>query len=210
MTPPASRNPIRRHRRASRSLLAIATSAFCLLALAGAAPAGQGGALTRLLLTPGEETGFVPDGPVHAQATARAYAGGFPARRAAVLRELRRVGFRAALYQLQTGAGGAQGTSAVVEVDSPAHASTLLRFKVALNVRQNPGATITRYTVRGIPGALGFTAVSPGGGGASNAQWAQGDCVVEVGDYRPAGSGDLSRPVIAGARAIHRRTLGRC
>lgn len=179
------------------------------LLIAGAAAASTS-ALDSLLLRAGDAPGFTPHGPIHRITRARTWAMSFPKSiRRAALTEAHAVGLRAIIYQLQTGSGGAQGTSAVDEVSSPANARKLLRFEVRRDIAANAPAKITRYTVRGITGSLGFTATVADHGGASNAQWVQGDCVLEVGDFRPA-SGALTAPVVKGAQAIHRRTHDSC
>jgi hypothetical protein len=67
-----------------------------------------------------------------------------------------------------------------------------------------PVANLRFFTVRGIPGARGWTASEPQVG---NVEWVQGRCVFVIGN---AGPGPFVGPLSAGVRAIYERTDGKC
>src|SRR3954447_5619825 len=193
-----------------RMLLGIIAASFTV----AAAPAVGAPALTRLLLRAGEETGFVPNGKPQVSRTARAFLSverGDKGYRAD-LRRLRAAGFRSGARLMMVAANGdpdPEGLSLVIELKSARVARKEAAAELAGAIRAQGKATIKRFTVPGVSGAKGFTATAPGrSGGAANAIFTEGHCVLLVG---AAGlSGDLAAPVKAGVKAIHRRAHGRC
>jgi hypothetical protein len=96
---------------------------------------------------------------------------------------------------------------------SPAVAAKELAYELKSDIAaQGKSATIHRFAIAGVPGAVGFTATEhhhPGG--ASNVLWREGSCVLLVGDFLPHGSSvALTAPVTAGTLAVDRRTAGSC
>jgi hypothetical protein len=60
------------------------------------------------------------------------------------------------------------------------------------------------FTVRGVPGARGWTASEPRVG---NVLWVQGRCMFVLGNQ---GTGPFAGPLSGGVRAIYERTNGQC
>lgn len=67
-----------------------------------------------------------------------------------------------------------------------------------------PVENLRFFTVRGVPGARGWTASEPHVG---NVQWVQGRCMFVLGNQGP---GPFVGPLSAGVRAIYERTNGQC
>ena len=67
-----------------------------------------------------------------------------------------------------------------------------------------PVENLRYFTVRGVPGARGWTASKPQVG---NVLWVQGRCMLVLGNQGP---GPFAGPLSKGARAIYERTNGQC
>jgi hypothetical protein len=67
-----------------------------------------------------------------------------------------------------------------------------------------PVENLRYFTVRGVPGARGWTASKPHVG---NVLWVQGRCMLVLGNQGP---GPFAVPLSTGARAIYERTNGQC
>jgi len=67
-----------------------------------------------------------------------------------------------------------------------------------------PVENLRFFTVRGVPGARGWTASKPHVG---NVLWVQGRCMLVLGNQGP---GPFAGPLSTGARAIYERTNGEC
>jgi hypothetical protein len=169
--------------------------------------------LDRFIARAGEEPGFVPQGQPQTVSTARAWVAGEPRRqRKADTARLRREGFVRAVSQQMTytrSPNNGGGLSFVVELGSASAARAEQRVQLRQTIAAQGKATISRYTIPGIPGAQGFTATLSGQpGGASNALFTEGRCLLLVGDSVP--SGNIGGPVRMAVSAIFRRTGGRC
>ena len=75
--------------------------------------------------------------------------------------------------------------------------------------KNQKGAKIAHFRVKGVPGARGVTAHS-GNVSTANAYWADGHCTFGSGDYVPEHAGPLSKPVISGIQSLYRRVKGAC
>ena len=72
---------------------------------------------------------------------------------------------------------------------------------------QIPDTKIRSFTVRGVPGALGWTGRDVHGNRIGHVFWVQGRCMFILGNE---GSGPFVEGLSAGAKAIYRRTNGEC
>lgn len=204
----------RRGRMIAAAVVALAGSGVGLATAAAAA--GGAGSLGRFVLRAGEQTGFVPTGHLKVERSldrvialeAREGVAGFRTDRV----RLRHEGFRAFVVQRMrslTDPGGSDGLSTVLELGSHRAARAELRFNVRrAKAYQTRGAAISTLRLPGIPGLLGFTAIGPGAGGATNAYAAWGRCLVFVGDGVSAG--DPEAPVRAAFAALYARTGTNC
>jgi hypothetical protein len=161
----------------------------------------------------GEETGFAPQGRPVISPTARSWVAGEPARQHnANLARLQREGFVSAVtqqmrYLRNPKKGG--GLSWVIELGSSTAARAEQRVELRQIIAAQGKAKIRHLAVPGVPGATAFAATEKKyTGGAANALFTEGPCLVLVGDSVLVGN--YTAPVIAGARAVYRRTGGRC
>ena len=184
------------------------------LVLAASAVALAGTSLTQFVLLPGEETGFKPGRPQLAS-TVKAWVHGESKGDAKKdSKRLTAEGFVAAVSELTHNAKlHGEGLSSAVELGSPAQAAKELAYDVRSDIAsQGKGTLIHKFSIAGVPGAVGFTAKGrhePGG--AANVAWQEGSCVLLVGDFLPKGSGSaLAGPVTAGTIAVYKRTNGSC
>lgn len=194
-----------------RLRLVVLIAVLASLSLAGVALAAV--RLDKFIARNGEETGFTHQGAPHTYATVHAYVAAFnrPQRKAAAAR-LRREGFVRALYQYMTyvqSPDNGGGLSFVVELGSRKAARAEQRVQLRQDIAAQGNATVHDFKVPGVPGVTAFTAtLSPHPGGAANALWTEGRCLLLVGDSIPASN--LAGPVKAGVEAIYRRTGGHC
>ena len=191
-----------------RRVSAIGASVAALLVVPAALAATP---LEQFIARAGEVPGFVPQGHPHSISTARAWVAVEPPRQAKRdAARLSREGFVVGVFQPLTEThdpNHGQGDSTVLELGSPSGARAEQRVEVREGIAAQGNATIKRYAIPGIPRAQGFTATLPGRG-ASDAFFTEGQCLVIVADSLPVG--DVARPVKLGAKAIFRRTGGRC
>jgi hypothetical protein len=168
--------------------------------------------LERFVARAGEEKGFVPHGQPQIFSTARGWVAVEPARQARRdAARLRREGFVLGIFQGMTSTHDPKnraGASSVLELGS----STAARAEQRVEMREgiaalNPKDMIRRYTIPGVPGALGYTATLAGRG-AANAFFTEGRCLLLLADNVPLGN--VAGPVEMAARAIFSRTGGRC
>jgi hypothetical protein len=171
--------------------------------------------LTSFVLRTGEETGFKPAAPrVYTSIAAWVHGAHDTAQEAKMdSARLKAEGFRGGVTEETTSIRGLAtggGLSYVVELGSPTAAAKELAYDVRSNIAaQGKGALIHRFTVAGVPGAVGFTArTAHKPGGAANVSFREGNCVLLVGDS--LAKGDLAGPVRAGVVAIYGRTRGTC
>jgi hypothetical protein len=165
--------------------------------------------LERFIAQAGEAPGFVPRGRPQVFRTASAWTGVLPTRKPKRdAGRLRREGFVLGVFQRLTDAHDPairRGSSAVIELGSASAARAEGRVDMREGIAAEPGATINRYTIRGVPGSFGYTATLAGRG-ASNAFFTEGRCLLTVGDSEPVGN--VAAPVMAAVRAVFRRTDG--
>ena len=171
--------------------------------------------LTSFVVRAGEETGFKPAAPRVFTSIAAWVHGAHDTTQEAKRdsARLKAEGFRGGVIEETTsirGLAAGGGLSYVVELGSPKAAAKELAYDVRSNIAlQGKGALIHRFTVAGVPGAVGFTArTAHKPGGAANVSFREGNCVLLVGDS--LANGDLAGPVNAGVVAIYRRTHGTC
>jgi hypothetical protein len=178
-----------------------------------AAKPARAATLTRFLARAGEEPGFAP-GPSHFAGSLRAYARSFlhhvsPGQIPALTKRLNAEGFVAAAWEHTTGQAafgreGGVGQSYVREFAT----STGARHETAFLVHVLPGHT--KFGVTGIPGAYGKKGVQFGDEPYANLVWRQGRCTLVVGESFFPRKTAPTRPLIAAAQAIYRRTGGTC
>ncbi|MGN6171051.1 MAG: hypothetical protein ACTHQQ_23200 [Solirubrobacteraceae bacterium] len=178
-----------------------------------AAKPARAATLTRFLVRAGEEPGFAP-GPPHLAGSLHAYVRylegfGPPQQVAADAKRLKAEGFVAAAWEHTTGQSafareGGVGQSYVREFATPTGA----RHESAFLVLGLPGHT--KFGVTGIPGAYGRKGRVFGDESFANLVWRQGRCTLVVGESFFPRETAPTRPLIAAARAIYRRTGGTC
>ena len=200
----------------ARMITICGTAAVLGVAASPALSIPAASSLTSFVLRTGEETGFKPEAPPAVYSRIAAFVHGEhdtaqEARRDSA--RLKAEGFRGAAIEytiLTRGPAAGSGLSSVVELGSPTAAAKELAYDVRSDIAaQGKRARIHRFTIAGVPGAVGFTATeahTPGG--AANVSFSEGDCVLLVGDS--LSEGDLAGPVKAGTVAIYRRTNGQC
>jgi hypothetical protein len=168
--------------------------------------------LDRFAARAGEETGFVPNGQPQIFSTARGWVTVEPPRQAKRdAARLRREGFVLGIFQHMRSTHDARnraGASSVLELGSSTAARAEQRTEIQEGIAAlNPKDIIRRYTIPGVPGAVGYTATLAGRG-AANAFFTEGRCLLLVADNVPVG--DVAGPVEMAARAIFNRTGGSC
>jgi hypothetical protein len=81
------------------------------------------------------------------------------------------------------------------ELGSPAQAAKEFAYHLRSDIAaQGKGTLIHKFSIPGVPGAVGFTAKGrhePGG--AANVEWQEGSCDLLVGDFLPKAPAPLSR-----------------
>jgi hypothetical protein len=184
-------------------------------ATATTAPAGavQPSPLDAWLVKGNEEPGYAGSGTT-ANVTVAQFVAPEPANVAAVdAAQLKRNGFRgAAVENLNPTSVSNNGAavSLVIELASSAAArrQQAVQLRIAIS-SQGAGTVIKHFTVAGVPGAQGFTGTAPQrGAGAANVVFAEGSCVLLIGDFNPVGN--LIAPVKHAAAAVYQRTHGAC
>ena len=193
--------------------LGSSMSAAGSTARSDAAKPARAATLTRFLVRAGEEPGFAP-GPPDFAGSLRAYARSFlhhvsPGQVPALTKRLKAEGFVAAAWEHTTGQAafareGGVGQSYVREF------ATLIgaRHETAFLVHGLPGHT--KFGVTGIPGAYGRKGRVFGDESFANLVWRQGRCTLVVGESFFPRKTAPTRPLIAAAQAIYRRTGGTC
>jgi hypothetical protein len=194
--------------------LGSSMSAAGSTARSDAAKPAPAATLPRFLVRTGEEPGFAPGRP-HVAGSLRAYVRylksfGPPQQVAADNKRLKAEGFVAAARENTTGQAaygreGGVGQSYVREFATSIGA----RHERAFLVRILPGHT--KFGVTGIPGAFGRKGKVFGNERFANLVWRQGRCTLSVGEsFFPRTTAAPTRPLIAAAQAIYRRTGGTC
>lgn len=160
--------------------------------------------LSRFLILPNEEPGWVPTGKPETIRGVRAFAkdlGGS----AEDERRLRAAGFQVFLVRHLKDETGWPGVSNVHLFATPEGANRWMRHFAGFVEQQFEA--INRFAVPGVPGARGVTASTGGGGTVTQVLWVQGRCMLVLGNEfeRP-----LVEPARTGVKAIYERTGGRC
>ena len=174
-----------------------------------AAKPAQAATLTRFLARAGEEPGFAP-GPPHVAGSLPAYVRylerfGQPQLVAADTKRLKAEGFVAAAWEHTTNnPESGVGQSYVREFAT----STGARQETAFLMHTMPGHTT--FGVTGIPGAYGKKGRDSVDETYANLLWRQGRCTLVVGESFFPRTTAPTRPLIAAAQAIYRRTGGTC
>lgn len=199
-----------------RALAALALIAAVLsVAVISATAQASGGRIARFLLRADEQPGFTRFGGPTVVTSLRTFLRTLYVdhgrRFRADLRRLRAEGFSGAAHELLQADNGRSGFSLVIELATPAAARAETRILLSRAYRNNHGAAFTAFRVPGVPSARGVRALGgPQPGGTANVYWVEGRCAFGSGDYVPLAGSPLSRPVIAGAQALARRTGGHC
>jgi hypothetical protein len=167
--------------------------------------------LNRFLMRKGEEPGFRPG----------ARPGAFPQSRETITgveafvedsrltqadaRRLRSEGFISFTVQPIRGPRTA-GVNNVALYETAEGAKHSLAHDLRPDVIRAPGPVenLRYFTVRGVPGARGWTASRPHVG---NVLWVQGRCMLVLGNQGP---GPFAGPLSKGVRTIYERTNGQC
>jgi hypothetical protein len=163
----------------------------------------------RFLMRKGEEPGFRPDGGASTVVGVDTFANG-PELSRADAQQLRENGF-ISFTTRRTLAGGdvAAGASEVLLFASPEGARNWMTHELRARTihARVPKSKIRRFTVRGVPGARGWTGRDLHGNPIGTAQWVQGRCNLVL-----ASEGEVSfvEVLSTGARAIYERTRGDC
>jgi hypothetical protein len=103
----------------------------------------------------------------------------------------------------------AAGTTNLTLHETPEGARQGLAHEVRPSVIRagGPIEDLRYFEIPGVPGARGWTASVPGGPPVGNVYWAQGRCMLVLGNQGP---GPLVDRLSRGARAIYERTNGQC
>jgi hypothetical protein len=122
-------------------------------------------------------------------------------------RRLRREGFISFTVAPIRGPGTA-GITNVALYETAEGAKHSLAHELRPNViALQPLEDLRFFEVPGVPGARGWTASVPGGPAVGNVYWAQGRCMLVLGNQGP---GPFVGPLSRGARAIYDRTSRQC
>jgi hypothetical protein len=212
------------HRSCRRCSLAVLTVGGLSLTAAGAALASSAGTgpLTALLPRSGELAGFSAHGAVQSPRTIAASVATDPSSvRATDTAQLRRDGFAGEVEQLygytaRGGIGTSQGLASVTAFDTAAGASAYQRFVFGLESKPSAASgtakqtRFVRVSVPGVPGAEGAAAIGrTDKRSAVNLVWAEGRCLVQLGDSVP-GTSPVQAPLIKAAEAVAKRTNDTC
>jgi hypothetical protein len=165
----------------------------------------QSAGLNRFLVRSGEEPGFTPRSPqVSGSVNAWVSGGGEPPQQAtADTKRYKAEGFVTAAIEHTTPNGRGDGVSNVIEFATAAGARHEMTYLLQL-----PGS-LTTFTVPGIPNAGGTKGNNGQGGSDANLVWVQGRCTLLIGESVP-NSVAPTQSLIAGAKAVYRRTSGTC
>lgn len=120
---------------------------------------------------------------------------------------LRRSGYISTTYQPAEGQGA--GVSSVLLFFTRTGAHEWMEYETSLEAirLQIPGATIRRFRVPEVPGAIGWTGPDVHGNAIGQVYWTQGRCMLLIGLEV---EGPKVARLSAGARAIYERTGGTC
>jgi hypothetical protein len=199
------------------SSLSLAVLATSVLAVGAAVPAGQRANsqqtpsqahLKRFLMRDGEVPGYRRSGRATTLSGVDAVVRDDPGLTEADAERLRDEGFISSTAQ-QTRSRRTVGVTSVqlfatAEGAGRDSAHETSRAVIANRFR---GAKITHFTIAGVPGAHAYKVKMRRQDPLMNLLWVQGRCVLILGSQ---GTGPLLGQLSEGARAIQRRTAGRC
>jgi hypothetical protein len=164
--------------------------------------------LDRFLMRNGEEPGFRPDGDAFTIEGVGAFADYARLSRAEV-RELRKNEF-ISFTTVRTIAGhDGAGVSEIRLFSTPEGAKNEMTYELRASTIHAllPKTKIRRFTVRGVPGARGWTGSDLHGNPIGTVHWVQGRCMLVL-----VSEGEVSfvKALSTGARAIYERTGSDC
>jgi hypothetical protein len=164
------------------------------------------GNLERFLMQAGEEPGFEPIDEPRTDHGVQSLAGGFSADE---VERLRRAGFISITFQPLSGDDHNAGVTTVLLFKTAEGARDWLEYETSDEGIDSavPGAEPKRFTVRGVPGARGWTGRDRHDNPIGHVFWVQGRCEMVLGNE---GEGDFVKPLSIGAKAIYDRTKGVC
>jgi hypothetical protein len=162
--------------------------------------------LERFLMQAGEEPGFEPIEEPRTDHGVQSLAGGFSADE---VERLRRAGFISITFQPLSGDDHNAGVTTVLLFKTAEGARDWLEYETSDEGIDSavPGAKPKRFTVRGVPGARGWTGRDRHDNPIGHVYWVQGRCEMVLGNE---GEGDFVKPLSIGAKAIYDRTKGVC
>jgi hypothetical protein len=164
--------------------------------------------LDRFLVRKGEEPGFRPDGDASTIVGVDAFAND-PELSPAYVQQLRESGFISFTTRRTLAGDVAAGVSEVLLFATAEGARDWMTYELRARTihARLPSTEIRRFTVRGVPGARGWTGTDLHGNPIGTAHWAQGRCNLVL-----VSEGEVSfvEAVSTGARAIYERTGGDC
>ena len=162
--------------------------------------------LERFLMQAGEEPGFDPIDEPRTDHGVQSLAGGFAADD---VERLRRAGFISITFQPLSADDHSAGVTTILLFETAEGARDWLEYETSDEGIDSavPGAKPERFTVRGVPGARGWTGRDRHGNPIAHVYWVQGRCEMVLGNE---GKGDFVEPLSIGAKAIYDRTKGVC
>lgn len=208
-----SRSKLRGRRAVILGSLAVAVLAP---ASAAATTAQAKGPLSAYLIQKGEATGFAPKRAKESTNLPQALKKIFDEKGKAYRRtrvRLEAEGWEGVAYEPLKGEAEAksEGISTVQQFATPAGAEAEMRFELKSDTSSVPkGTALSHLKVAGIPHLSAFTFTDEKTGeAAADALFVEGQCFFVVGDFKPSGK-QVAAPVIAGVRAIRKRTNAEC
>jgi hypothetical protein len=147
--------------------------------------------LERFLMQAGEEPGFEPVEEPRMDHGVQSLAGGFSADE---VERLRRAGFISITFQPLSGDDHNAGVTTVLLFKTAEGARDWLEYETSDEGIDSavPGPIPKRFTVRGVPGARGWTGRDRHENPIGHVFWVQGRCEMVIGDE---GEGDFVKPL---------------
>ncbi len=194
----------------------VAVTAVASVAALSATAVAANTRLTGLLFHGGDETGFSVFGQPATQQSIAGFveAGPFQGTKqynAKLAKVLKLAKFVGAADETLTGPSS-RGGSVVIEFATEAGAKAALAYLDPVDVApksEPPSTTVSRFSVTGVPSAIGVLAVGSGFTQA-NVYWVEGRCAFAAanlyGQSDPAAAG----PLIGGVQSVLKRSIGKC
>ena len=150
----------------------------------------------RFLMQAGEEPGFDPIEEPRTDHGVQSLVGGFSA---GEVERLRRAGFSSITFQPLSADDHGAGVTTVLLFKTAEGARDWLEYETSDEGIDSavPGAKPKRFTVRGVPGARGWTGRDRHGNPIGHVFWVQGRCEMVIGNE---GEGDFVEPLSIGAQ----------